>query len=95
MTYKYEYAGFWLRFGAMIIDTLILFWLLFLQHGFYQGDYDLVFATGLSAKPQNYWFDLIVNYVFPLLYSILCWLYFAGTPGKRLMRLKVLDEKNR
>ncbi|EPQ2575479.1 RDD family protein, partial [Acinetobacter baumannii] len=21
MTYKYEYAGFWLRFGAMIIDT--------------------------------------------------------------------------
>ena len=25
MTYKYEYAGFWLRFGAMIIDTLILF----------------------------------------------------------------------
>ncbi|EPQ2228489.1 RDD family protein, partial [Acinetobacter baumannii] len=22
MTYKYEYAGFWLRFGAMIIDTL-------------------------------------------------------------------------
>ncbi len=27
------------------------------------------------------------------LYSILFWLYFAGTPGKRLMRLKVLDEK--
>ncbi len=25
MTYKYEYAGFWLRFGAMIIDTLVLF----------------------------------------------------------------------
>ncbi|MFX5736930.1 RDD family protein, partial [Acinetobacter baumannii] len=25
MSYKYEYAGFWLRFGAMIIDTLILF----------------------------------------------------------------------
>ncbi len=24
MTYKYEYAGFWLRFGAMIIDSLIL-----------------------------------------------------------------------
>ncbi|MEL1747592.1 RDD family protein, partial [Acinetobacter baumannii] len=44
-------------------------------------------------QPQNYWFDLIVNYAFPFLYSILCWLYFAGTPGKRLMRLKVLDEK--
>lgn len=94
MTYKYEYAGFWLRFGAMIIDSLILClaiipaaWI------FYRGDYDLVFATGLSSQPQNYWFDLIVNYAFPFLYSILCWLYFAGTPGKRLMRLKVLDEK--
>lgn len=60
---------------------------------FYRGDYDLVFATGLSSQPQNYWFDLIVNYAFPFLYSVLCWLYFAGTPGKRLMRLKVLDEK--
>ncbi|KRI53778.1 RDD family protein [Acinetobacter pittii] len=94
MSYKYEYAGFWLRFGAMIIDSLILFlaiipaaWI------FYRGDYDLVFATGLSSQPQNYLFDLIVNYAFPFLYSVLCWLYFAGTPGKRLMRLKVLDEK--
>ncbi len=66
MTYKYEYAGFWLRFGAMIIDSLILClaiipaaWI------FYRGDYDLVFATGLSSQPQNYWFDLIVNYAFP------------------------------
>lgn len=24
MTYKYEYAGFWLRVGATIIDTLII-----------------------------------------------------------------------
>ena len=32
---------------------------------FYRGDYDLVFATGLSSQPQNYWFDLIVNYAFP------------------------------
>ncbi|VCZ59963.1 hypothetical protein BANRA_03420 [Acinetobacter baumannii] len=72
MTYKYEYAGFWLRFGAMIIDTLILFlaiipaaWI------FYHGDYDLIFATGMSSKPQNYWFDMIVNYAFPF-YILFC-----------------------
>ncbi len=53
----------------------------------------LIFSTGLSSKPQNYGFDLIVNYAFPFLYTVLCWIYLAGTPGKRLMRLKVLDEK--
>ncbi|NTY98463.1 RDD family protein, partial [Acinetobacter radioresistens] len=47
MSYKYEYAGFWVRFGATIIDALIMFlaiipaaWI------FYAGDFDLIFATG-------------------------------------------------
>ena len=26
--------------------------------------------------------------------QIVCWVKFAGTPGKRLLRLKVLDEKS-
>lgn len=26
-------------------------------------------------------------------FYIVCWVKFAGTPGKRLLRLKVLDEK--
>ncbi len=37
---------------------------------FYHGDYDLIFSTGLSSKPQNYGFDLIVNYAFPFLYTV-------------------------
>ncbi len=48
MSYKYEYAGFWLRFGAMIIDSLIMFlaiipaaWI------FYHGDLFDIF----------YWFE--------------------------------------
>ncbi|WP_130804707.1 RDD family protein [Acinetobacter ihumii] len=94
MSYKYEYAGFWVRFGASIIDTLIMMlaiipsaWI------FYQGNYDLVFSTGLSDQQPALWFDILVNYIFPFLYTILFWLFLAGTPGKRLMRLKVLDEK--
>ena len=94
MSYKYEYAGFWVRVGAAIIDTLIMMlaiipsaWI------FYQGNYDLVFSTGLSDQQPSLWFDILVNYTFPFLYTILFWLFLAGTPGKRLVRLKVLDEK--
>ena len=94
MSYKYEYAGFWIRCGASIIDTLIMMlaiipsaWI------FYQGNYDLVFSTGLADQKASLWFDILVNYIFPFLYTILFWLYLGGTPGKRLMRLKVLDEK--
>ncbi|WP_288378098.1 RDD family protein [uncultured Acinetobacter sp.] len=94
MTYKYEYAGFWLRVGATIIDTLIIMlavipaaWI------FYHGDVDLIFSTGLSDRQSSPWFDAMINYVFPFIYSILFWIFLKGTPGKRLMRLKVLDEQ--
>lgn len=94
MSYKYEYAGFWVRVGATIIDGLILYlaiiptaWI------FYGGDFDLIFATGLSNQPQNIIFDLVMNYVFPFIYTVVFWRIFAATPGKILMRLKVLDEK--
>lgn len=47
MSYKYEYAGFWVRVGASVIDTLIMTlaiipsaWI------FYQGNYDLIFFYG-------------------------------------------------
>ena len=72
MSYKYEYAGFWVRFGATIIDALIMFlaiipaaWI------FYAGDFDLIFATGLSDQPQNLYFDILMNYIFPIFYSVL------------------------
>lgn len=94
MSYKYEYAGFWVRVGASVIDTLIMTlaiipsaWI------FYQGNYDLIFSTGMTDQEPALWFDILVNYIFPFFYTILFWLYLGGTPGKRLMRLKVLDEK--
>ncbi len=94
MSYKYEYAGFWVRVVAAIIDSLIMVLAIIpVAWIFYQGDYDLIFATGLSEQPQNIIFDLILNYIFPFLYSVLFWIYLGGTPGKRLLRLKVLDEQ--
>lgn len=94
MSYKYEYAGFWLRVVAALIDSFIMILaILPVAWIFYQGDSDLVFATGLSESAPNLLFDFVINYIFPFLYSVLFWIYLEGTPGKRLLRLKVLDER--
>ena len=94
MSYKYEYAGFWLRVVAALIDSFIMILaVLPVAWIFYQGDSDLVFATGLSESAPNLLFDFVINYIFPFLYSVLFWIYLEGTPGKRLLRLKVLDER--
>lgn len=81
---EYEYAGFWIRLLAVIIDS-ILFTLvgvpLMLVLSFV-GLYD--FEATYNA------FDLIWNFA-TVIFSVVFWVQYAGTPGKRLLKLKVLD----
>jgi uncharacterized RDD family membrane protein YckC len=72
-----QYAGFWIRFVAAIIDGVIL--------GIVSGILFGVDDTGMVGF--NDW-EMII----PALYSILFWKYFAATPGKMALGLKVLQE---
>lgn len=91
MADRYQYAGFWVRVGASLIDTvltmLITTPLLILLYGFdtywqaaQQGDF-----LGLG--------EVFVSWVFPIVATIWFWLKFQATPGKILFSLKVLDEQ--
>ncbi|WP_374664100.1 RDD family protein [Acinetobacter sp.] len=87
-----EYAGFWARVGASLIDIVIMLtatypilWL------FYRGDWDRIFATGLSEQPQILWVDILVNYILPFLYTIIVWLLWSASPGKILLGMKIVD----
>jgi uncharacterized RDD family membrane protein YckC len=80
----FQYGGFWARFVAKLIDTLIVGAIyLLLEEGFipYYGD-----------NPIS---DLILIFVFPLIRGIYD-IYFIGstgqTPGKKLMKLRVLGD---
>ncbi len=88
MKTEVSYVGFWTRFAASIIDTIILimitFPILFLIYG---GEY---FYSGESVQG---WLDVIISYVFPILAIILFWLYKSATPGKIALLAKVVDEK--
>jgi uncharacterized RDD family membrane protein YckC len=90
-----EYAGFWSRVGASLIDTVIvltatypLLWLV------YRGDWDRIFATGLSEQPQMLWMDIFINYILPFAYTVAVWLLWSASPGKILMGMKIVDAQS-
>lgn len=81
-----EYAGFWIRTGATLIDTILIL---------------IVTAPALTLiYGQEYWtsdsfsfgfWDLIINYIFPAVAVILFWIYKSATPGKMALKLSVID----
>ena len=86
-----EYAGFWIRVGAAIIDTLLIMVITFpLLVGIYGWDYFDVEVTGMIAGPA----DVLVSWVLPAVAVILFWVYRQATPGKMLLSLRIQDANN-
>ncbi|MFM6906139.1 MAG: RDD family protein [Acinetobacter tjernbergiae] len=85
MSHKYEYAGFWIRLGASIIDNLIIMVAL-VPIGMLMG-WNSMYSSEVTSTADWLWQILMVAF------CVFCWVKFAGTPGKRLLRLKVLDER--
>lgn len=94
-----EYAGFWSRFGASIIDGIILFLLelgISLLLGWLPYVFGWIFYGGYW--PWS-WFSVLYSGPFWLLSFLMGWLYFAGsecsssqaTPGKKALSLVVTN----
>ncbi len=86
---SWEYAGFWVRVGASVIDNIILSLIAFpLLFAFY-GDEAFV-------RPEDSSFvqgpaDFIISWIFPAIAIILFWIYKSATPGKMIMQMKIAD----
>lgn len=81
-----EYAGFWSRTGATIIDTILLSIITFpILIGIYGTEYftSEEFITGS--------WDFLISWVLPAIAVILFWIYRAATPGKMAIKAKILD----
>ncbi|ENW20864.1 RDD family protein [Acinetobacter haemolyticus] len=87
MSDKYEYAGFWVRVGAAILDTIIILAILIPLMMLLSPS-----VTDNLTRTSWSWTDWI-GQILSAVFYIFCWVKFAGTPGKRLLRLKVLDEQ--
>ena len=83
-----EYAGFWIRTGAAIIDSILVFIIIVpILTLIYGVDY------WLGASPYTRFWDILFNYVFPAIAIILFWVYKSATPGKMAFKLSIIDAK--
>ena len=85
-----NYAGFWIRSGASLIDTMILSFIILpisiivLFYGWQD-----VADERFLMEPVN----IIINWFFPFVATISFWVYKQATPGKMIIKAKIIDAK--
>jgi uncharacterized RDD family membrane protein YckC len=83
-----EYAGFWVRLGATVVDTVLIMVVtipvLYMVYG-------SVFADPESPDTVRGSVEVLVSWVAPAVATILFWIFRQATPGKMLFALKVVD----
>jgi uncharacterized RDD family membrane protein YckC len=83
-----EYVGFWARFLASLVDSmLVLVILVPLLLAIYGREYLDPERTTLFAGPA----DILLNLVAPAIAIVLFWIHRKATPGKMLIRAEVVD----
>ena len=89
-THDVEYAGFWVRTAATIIDSIlsviVTFPLLLLVYGpSYFTDPEPTLVAGIG--------DILISYGLPAVLVIGFWIAKQATPGKMIVNVYIVDEK--
>ncbi len=86
MDNEYEYAGFWIRVWASLIDLLLLFMITIpLTMIIYENSVWESEATILGPA------DFLINYTLPFIATALFWFYKSATPGKMALNIKIVN----
>jgi uncharacterized RDD family membrane protein YckC len=84
---EFVYAGFWIRFGATMLDTVLLIMLTWPPLiAIYGVEY---FDAGLVAG----WADFWISWILPAAIVIVLWQWKSATPGKMAIRAIIVDSK--
>ena len=84
-----EYVGFWPRVGASLIDTILMIAVTFPLLGYIYGE--AYFAPGAAFISGRA--DFLISYVVPAIAIITFWSVKQATPGKMVIRAKIVDEE--
>jgi uncharacterized RDD family membrane protein YckC len=100
MSDEVRYAGFWIRFVAFVIDSLLatmivgpLLWKIYGSAYFQdyvdllQGRIDLAADRPMVAGPA----DVFVSLVLPAVGVVIFWIARQATPGKMVLSLRIVD----
>ncbi len=83
-----EYAGFWVRVVATLIDTILIVVVTFpLLIAIYGWSYFDPNQTGIIAGPVY----VLISWVLPTVAVVLFWMHRQATPGKMAMSLRIVD----
>ncbi|HEX5057633.1 MAG TPA: RDD family protein [Gammaproteobacteria bacterium] len=81
-----KYAGFWIRVAAALIDTVFVLMIIMpLLLAIYGKEY-----LTPQSWIQGVW-DFLLNYIFPAIAVIAFWTYKSATPGKMILKMKIVD----
>jgi uncharacterized RDD family membrane protein YckC len=76
--YENIYGSFGIRFGAVVLDGLLL------------APFSIVMLVFNSMRLNNYYYTFVVSQLFILLYFIYLPVRYGATPGKRILGLTIL-----
>lgn len=83
-----EYAGFWIRTGAAVIDSILVLMITFpLLISVYGWDYFDADTTGFVAGPA----DFLISWVLPAIAVVAFWIARQATPGKMVLSMRIVD----
>ncbi|MBP7275193.1 MAG: RDD family protein [Kiritimatiellae bacterium] len=84
------YAGFWIRFGAAMLDTLLIMMLtyppLIAIYGIGYFDAETGFIAG--------WADFWISWLLPAVVTIALWQWKSATPGKMAICAVIVDARS-
>jgi uncharacterized RDD family membrane protein YckC len=88
---EFEYVGFWSRFGAFLVDSIIIMPLiLLLAYMIYGGAY-----FDLTAIMEGRWVsgpaDTVISYLLPAVFVVTLWIKKQATPGKMVIHAIIVD----
>lgn len=92
-----EYAGFWRRLAATVLDTLwitgLISFLLVLRYGsdFLSVLSDFSLSDSSALLEEFGWPVFLINDLLPALLIIFFWMKYQATPGKLLFDCDVVD----
>lgn len=82
-----QYVGFWMRFVASVIDSILVMLLVYPLMSVFFG-WDNVVAGNVNTTVS-----LLLELVLPAIAVIVFWIYRSATPGKMVVGARIVDAR--
>jgi uncharacterized RDD family membrane protein YckC len=82
-----RYVGFWARVLASVVDSILLGLVVYpLAYAIFGAEYFDISDPGAGGTA-----DILLQYVLPGIAIIVFWVYRSATPGKMMLKAKIVD----